>query len=50
VVYGIAVAYAGKGDQAKAKEAFQQAAEMYTLPTLKYAFVRAKARKAAAGA
>ena len=48
VLYASGLAYQGKGDQAKAKELFRQAAELYTLPTLNHAFVRAKARKAAA--
>ena len=50
VLYATGLAYQGKGDQAKAKELFRQAAESYTLPTLNHAFIRAKARKAAAGA
>jgi tetratricopeptide (TPR) repeat protein len=50
VLYATGRAYQGKGDQAKARELFRQAAELYTLPTLNHAFVRAKARKAAAGA
>jgi len=50
VLYATGLAYQGKGDQAKAGELFRQAAELYTLPTLNHAFVRAKARKAAAGA
>ena len=36
IVYAVALAYQGKGDQAKAKASFQQAAEMYTLPGLRY--------------
>jgi tetratricopeptide (TPR) repeat protein len=47
VLYGIGLAHQGKGDQAKAGEAFRQAAEMYNLPTLNYAFVRAKAKQQA---
>jgi len=50
VLYATGLAYQGKGDRAKAKELFRQAAETYTLPTLDQAFIRAKARKAAAGA
>ena len=50
VVYQIALAYAGKGDQAKAKEAYKQAAEMYILPTINYALIRVKAGKQAGGA
>jgi tetratricopeptide (TPR) repeat protein len=49
VLYATALAYEGKGDQAKATELRRQATELYTLPTLNHAFVRAKARKAAAG-
>jgi tetratricopeptide (TPR) repeat protein len=48
VLYLIALAYQGKGDQGKAKEMFRQAAESYTLPTLNYAFIRAKAKQSAA--
>jgi tetratricopeptide (TPR) repeat protein len=47
VVYMTSMAYMAKGDAAKAKELSQQAASSYTLPTLHYAFVRAKAKKAA---
>ncbi len=47
VLYATGLAFQGKGDQAKASEWFRQAAELYTLPTLSHAFVRAKARKAA---
>jgi len=50
VIYESAVAYAGKGDQAKAKEAYKQAAEMYILPTINYALIRVKAGKQAGGA
>lgn len=50
VVYQIALAYAGKGDQAKAKEAYKRSAEMYILPTINYALIRAKAGKQAGGA
>jgi tetratricopeptide (TPR) repeat protein len=49
VLYATGLAYQAKGDQAKAKELFKQAAELYTLPTLNHAFVRAKARRAAEG-
>lgn len=48
VVYGIALAYQGKGDQGKAAEAFKQAAQTHTLLTLNYAFIRAKAKQQAA--
>ena len=50
VIYQMALAYAGKGDQAKAKEAYKQAAEMYILPTINYALIRVKAGKQAGGA
>jgi tetratricopeptide (TPR) repeat protein len=48
VLYKIAVAQQGKGDQAKATEMFKQAAESYNLPTLEYVFIRAKAKEPAA--
>jgi tetratricopeptide (TPR) repeat protein len=48
VLYKIAVAQQGKGDQSKAAELFKQAAESYNLPTLEYAFIRAKAKNPAA--
>jgi tetratricopeptide (TPR) repeat protein len=48
VLYKTAVAYQGKGDTAKANEMFKQAAESYTLPTLSYVFIRAKAKEPAA--
>jgi tetratricopeptide (TPR) repeat protein len=44
-LYRMGVAYAGKGDKAKAKEMFRSAAEFNQLPTLNSAFVRAKNRK-----
>jgi tetratricopeptide (TPR) repeat protein len=47
VLYVIGLAYQGKGDQEKAGELFKQAAESYSLPTLNYAFIRAKAKQAA---
>jgi tetratricopeptide (TPR) repeat protein len=50
VLYATGLAHQGKGDQAKAREFFRQAAELYTLPTMNHAFVRTKARKAAGGA
>jgi tetratricopeptide (TPR) repeat protein len=50
VVYQTAMAYAGKGDQAKAKETYKRAAEMYILPTINYALIRVKAGKQAGGA
>jgi tetratricopeptide (TPR) repeat protein len=48
VLYKIAVANQGKGDEAKATEMFKQAAESYNLPTLDYVFIRAKAKEPAA--
>jgi tetratricopeptide (TPR) repeat protein len=44
-LHRIALAYQGKGDQVKAADFFRQAANQHTLPTLNYAFVRAKAKK-----
>jgi tetratricopeptide (TPR) repeat protein len=48
VVYLLAQAQQGKGEQAQARETFKRAAEMYLLPTLNYAFIRAKAKQQAA--
>ena len=48
VLYVVALAYQGKGDKQKAYEMFKQAAESYTLPTLNYAFIRAKAKQQSA--
>jgi tetratricopeptide (TPR) repeat protein len=48
VVYVLALAYEGKGDKAKATELYKQAAESYTLPTLNYALIRAKAKRQSA--
>ena len=48
VLYLEGQAYQGKGDAAKAKEAFSKAAKFNSLPALNYAFVRAKAEKAIA--
>jgi tetratricopeptide (TPR) repeat protein len=45
VLYRMAKAYKGKGDEAKAAELFRQAANHNTLMTLNHAFVRAKAKK-----
>jgi tetratricopeptide (TPR) repeat protein len=45
VLYRLAKAHKGKGDQAKADELFRQAANFNTLPTLNHAFVRAKVSK-----
>jgi tetratricopeptide (TPR) repeat protein len=47
VLYVTALAYQGKGDQEKAKEMAGRAANMNILPTLNYAFVRAKAKRMA---
>jgi len=44
-LYRLGLAYQGKGDQARAADFFRQAADQHTLPTLNYAFVRAKAKK-----
>jgi tetratricopeptide (TPR) repeat protein len=44
-LYRLGLAYQGKGDQAQAADFFRQAADQHTLPTLNYAFVRAKAKK-----
>jgi tetratricopeptide (TPR) repeat protein len=48
VLYVVALAYQGKGDQAKAAEMFKRAAESYSLPTLSYAFIRGKAKQQSA--
>jgi tetratricopeptide (TPR) repeat protein len=45
VLYAIATAYEGKGDAAKASEFAKRAANMNTLPTIRYALVRTKATK-----
>lgn len=45
VLYRLAQAYQGKGDTSKAKELFQRAANLNTLPALNFSFVRAKAKK-----
>jgi tetratricopeptide (TPR) repeat protein len=47
VLYAIGLAHQGNGDQDQARELFKQAAESYTLPTLNYAFIRAKAKQQA---
>jgi tetratricopeptide (TPR) repeat protein len=44
-LYRLGLAYQGKGDQSKAGEFFEQAADQNTLPTLNYAFVRQKAKR-----
>jgi tetratricopeptide (TPR) repeat protein len=48
VVYVLALAYQGKGDKGKATELFKQSAESYTLPTVSYALIRAKAKRQSA--
>ena len=45
VLYVSALAYRGKGDAAKAKDLFWQAADMHILPTLNYVFIRTKAAR-----
>jgi tetratricopeptide (TPR) repeat protein len=47
VLYQTGLALTAKGDKAKAKEAFAAAANMNILPTVNYALVLARARKAA---
>jgi tetratricopeptide (TPR) repeat protein len=44
-LYRIGLAHEGKGDQAKAREMFHQAANINTLPTLNHGFVREKTRR-----
>ena len=44
-LYRLGLAYQGQGNRAKAGEFFQRAANQNTLPTLNYAFVRAKAKQ-----
>jgi len=46
-LYRLCQAYQGKGDAAKAADSCKQAAEFNSLPNLNYAFIRAKAGKAA---
>jgi Tfp pilus assembly protein PilF len=46
VLYRLAKAHKGKGDQAKAEELFKKSANHNTLPTLNHAFARAKAKGA----
>jgi tetratricopeptide (TPR) repeat protein len=48
-LYRLAEAYQGKNDNAKAEEFRTKAADFNSLPALNYAFVRSKAKKAAAG-
>ena len=47
VIYATALAYRGKGDSGKAKATAERAATMNILPTLDYAFVRAKSKRMA---
>jgi tetratricopeptide (TPR) repeat protein len=47
-LYRLSLAYQGKGDKAKAKEFATKAADFNALPALNAAFVRTKAKKAAA--
>jgi tetratricopeptide (TPR) repeat protein len=47
VLYRISLAYQAKGDGTQANEYAKRAAEFYPLPQLNYAFLRAKAEKAA---
>lgn len=44
-LFRLGQAYEGKGDQAKAQEFFNKAAQFDALPQLNYAFIRAKAQK-----
>jgi len=44
-LYWLGLAYQGKGDAAKAQEFFAKAAGFNSLPSIHYAFIRAKARK-----
>ena len=48
-LYRMSLAYQGKGDSAQAHDYAKKAAEFNPLPQLNYAFVRAKAEKAAEG-
>ena len=47
-LYRLSQAYQAKGDSAKAQDYCKKAAEFNSLPQLNYAFIRAKAQKAAA--
>jgi tetratricopeptide (TPR) repeat protein len=47
-LYRLGLAYQGSGDAGKAADFFRRAANQNTLPTLNYAFVRTKAKKAKA--
>jgi tetratricopeptide (TPR) repeat protein len=48
-LYRLSQAYQAKGDAARAHDFCKKAAEFYSLPQMNYAFIRAKAQKAAAG-
>jgi len=48
VLYRMAKAYKGKGEESKSAEFFRRAANHTTLPTLNHAFVRAKMKKTSA--
>ena len=48
IYISLALAYAGKGDTASAQEFFARVVEFNSLPSINYAFVRAKAQKMAA--
>jgi tetratricopeptide (TPR) repeat protein len=48
-LYRLGQAYQGKGDNAKAREFYVQAAGFNSLPQLNYSFIRSKAQKMAAG-
>jgi tetratricopeptide (TPR) repeat protein len=49
-LYRLGLAYQGKGDQARAKEYFERAANFNGLNNLNYAFIRLKVKKASAAA
>ena len=48
-LYRLALAFQASGDREKARDYCAQAAHFYSLPSLNYAFIRAKAGKALAG-
>ena len=48
-LYRLSQAYQAKGDATRAHDYCKKAAEFYSLPQMNYAFIRAKAQKAAAG-
>ena len=48
-LYRLSQAYQAKGDSASAQDYCKKAAEFYSLPQMNYAFIRAKAEKAALG-